>query len=1016
MSRIKINDLAKQLGVEVSTIITKAKELGARPKGVTSSVEDVIAFKIRASIGVKKGPKRIKEVSSLQESTEQAKTSELISDGLDDEMAKALQDAEAALNAVEEKSDIEESPRKSLLPRKKPAPLLRKKIPKKKPLPLNLQKDLDKKNREKAEAKARAEEELRLKAEAAERQRLEIEAEQKLKAEEEARIADEQARIEAKASQRAKIEAEAKAKVEAASKAKVAASKITSETAPGTRVKPKKKPRKKPVQEIKPDAIDKIKVIAEKPVPQVAKPKKVEGIKPTRMMTKPVPGAIPKIPKQTTTPVVAEKPRHPVTHQNPDVLAKLPKTAEPVKVEVSKPKKVSPIKLPPIPKERLEKLKQPLRPPPGFTRSRGSGRRFTSPPPSTPPPAPPPTTAKRKKDYSKERDKLRRDREVGATTGKIPTEPYVVGRQHFLIKKKTRKRKSVKGEFVPPIPKKPTKLTIEVFSKTAGIPEKRVMTFMLKNGIVPNPEEELKGDILAILSKEFGLETSEEGKLSEENLIPRSPIVTVMGHVDHGKTTLLDFIRKASVAEGEAGGITQSIGSYKVQVGNRSIVFIDTPGHEAFSAMRQEGANVTDVVILVVAATEGIKEQTKEAINMARKAKVSIVVAANKMDLPGANLDRLKGELAKIDLTPEDWGGSTIVVPISAKKGDGVAELLEMVSLQTDILELKMNKSGKLAGTVIESHMDKFVGPLATVIIQCGSLKVGDYIEAGTSWGRVKALYDDHGKRIKKAECVSPIKVMGFDSVPKPGQVLLASDKSRKRKTEKKASADFVPEHRDIDTPTSLEELFAAYEREDATKLNVVIKTDSQGSLDAVKFALSKIKIKDVPVNIVYSGIGVIGDNDILLSEASDALLIGFNVLPEPKTKKVAKQKSIRLMTFNIIFELTDAVTEALKALVKPEFQDILIGKAEVREIFNIGGVGNIAGCLVHEGKIRKDAKVKLMRNRIQQHEAPVEALKHFKEDVTEVKSGYECGIRLKDYEDIKTGDILEFYEVKEVE
>ncbi|MEZ4812306.1 MAG: translation initiation factor IF-2 [Caldisericia bacterium] len=708
--------------------------------------------------------------------------------------------------------------------------------------------------------------------------------------------------------------------------------------------------------------------------------------------------------------------------KNPDVLAKLPKTAEPVKVEVSKPKKVSPVKLPPIPKERLEKMKQPLRPPPGFTRSKGTAKRFTGgagaapsvPPPTTPPP---PATGKRRKDYGKERDKLKRDRDIGGVTeGRISTEPYVVGKQHFIIKKKTKKKKSSRSDAPVMIEKKPVKLTIDILAKTAGVPEKKIMTFMIKNGIIPNPDEEIKGEVLAVLSKEFGLETSEEGRLSEENLIPRSPIVTVMGHVDHGKTTLLDFIRKASVAVGEAGGITQSIGAYKVKVGDRSVVFIDTPGHEAFSAMRQEGANVTDVVILVVAATEGIKEQTKEAINMAKAAKVSIVVAANKMDLPGANIDKLKSELSEIELIPEDWGGSTIVVPISAKTGEGVPELLEMVSLQTDILELKMNKSGKLAGTVIESHMDKFVGPLATVVIQSGVLKVGDYIEAGSSWGRVKALYDDHDKRIKKAECVSPVRVMGFDSVPKPGQVMLASDKSRRRKTEKKIVDEIKPEVKDVNTPSSLDELFAAYEQEEATKLNVVIKTDSQGSLDAVRFALSKIKIKDVPVNIVYSGIGVIGDNDVLLAEASKALLIGFNVLPEPSTKKIAKQKGINLSTYNIIFELTDAVTDVLKGMVKPEFQDILIGKAEVREVFNIGGVGNIAGCLVHEGRARSDSKVKLMRNRVLKYESTIETLKHFKEDVTEVKSGYECGIRIKDFEDFKTGDILEFYEVKEVD
>jgi translation initiation factor IF-2 len=992
MSRIKINAIADQLNVEIDRIIEKAKELGARPKDGSSTITDEVAFKIRASIGVEKSPKTTSPTKSpLKRQGGVMSDDSITESNLTEDMAKVLQEAENALQSAQsDTGEKTKKTRKKLLPIKKRIPSTpKKKVAKKKPLPIKIQKEFEEKRKAEVEAKRKAEEELRLKAEAEEKKRIEEETKKRLLTEKE-----EQEKREAE--ERRRVEAEIKAKVEAKSKKK----------SPPEKDKKKKK-RKQEQPKVVTDAISKIKVAETKQTAEVGKPKKVATEKP-KVEKK-------ETPKKKKEEIVEK--RQPKTHQNPDVLAKMPKAVDPVKVEVSKPKKVSPVKLPPISKERLEKLRQPLRPPPGLTgkrktRPKTGGTGFSKPPTTTTPPSDKPVWGKKKhkRALAKKKEKQRREREF-VPKERVSREAFHAGKGHFLVKKR-----SISGDFEESKENKSLPLTIDVFAKTAGVPEKRVMAFMLKNGIVPNPEEELCGDILAILSKEFGLETSEEGELSSENLIPRSPIVTVMGHVDHGKTTLLDYIRHARVAEGEAGGITQDIGAYKVQVSDLSVVFIDTPGHEAFTAMRREGASVTDVVILVIDATEGIKEQTKEAINMAKSAKVTIVVAANKMDLPGANIDRLKGELAEIDLTPEDWGGDTIVVPISAKTGEGVDSLLEMVSLQADVLELKMNKSGKLAGTIIESHMDKFVGPLASAIIQSGSLKIGDYVEAGTSWGRIKALYDDRGNRIKKASCITPVKIMGFDSVPKPGQVLLASNKSRRRKTEKKASVVISDKTQDVATPSSIEELFAAYDKEEATKLNVVIKTDSQGSLDAVKFALSKIKIKDVPVNIVYSGIGVIGENDVLLSEASDSLLIGFNVKPENQVKKTAKQKGVQVLTFNIIFELTDAVTNALKLLVKPEFQDVLIGKAEVREIFSIDGVGNIAGCLVHEGKVRSDSKAKIIRNRLPLHETMIDTLKHFKDDVSEVKSGYECGIRLKDYEDIKTGDILEFYEVHKVE
>lgn len=1027
MSKVKVSELAEQLGVDPAEVMESAKKLGEAPKNASSSLEDAIAAKIRASFLLRRMTPEEKSDTSKGQSK-----SNLFSDSGKDKAgsikAANIEAVEAAKAAEAAMLAMKESKTKKIEPIEKIATpeITKKESPKttaKKPLPESLLKEI----KPKKELPENLAAELKTKQIKKEEPKTEKptakETEVKVEAHEEAPAKKHVHEIKHEIAEPASMEHKpAKVEIEHVSRPDkkpehVAPKHIEPEKPKhDTHEKAKHAPTEKPKQ----DFADRPKHHAterpqrheferpkqqfgDKPQthhegarhPQSDKPKQF-GDKP-RFEPRKFDGARP--PQRTDRPREEfrhDRPVRPQVDENPlDKIRFEPRNT--TKPDIQMPKRVEPVKLPPLPPQK----KSP--PPPSNNFHRGPRKPIV---PIVEPPVKKPDGSKWDKEKDKNKD--------------VPSTPYIVEKEHFAFKKIQHKHHSSKQQVRPPVKPveaKPQKLTIEVFAKTAGVPEQRVMAYMLKQGYIPNPEEELTGEILAMISTAFGLKTSGEGKLSADSLVPRTPIVTIMGHVDHGKTTLLDYIRKTQVAAGEAGGITQSIGAYKVSVSGRDIVFIDTPGHEAFATMRREGANVTDIVVLVIAADEGVKEQTIEALNMAREAKVPIMIAANKMDRPGANLDKLRSQIAELGLTPEDWGGETMVVPIVAKTGDGISDLLERILLFADILELKTNKAGKLAGTVIESHMDRFVGPLATAIVQSGTLKVGDYVEAGNAWGRIKALYDHVGNKISKASSTTPVKIMGFDVVPKPGSILLSSDQSRRRKQEKGPVLETKPVAQEAAEPVSnLDELFKAYDQMGQTKLNVVVKAESEGSLDAVKFALSKIKVKDIPANIVYSGIGIISDNDVLLAEASKALLVGFNVQVDTNAKKIAKQKSVPIQTYNIIFELTDAVTDAIKLLVAPEFRDIKVGAAEVRQVFNISDIGNIAGCMMTEGYVNEKVKVKIVRNRLPIYETKISSLKRFKEDAREVKAGYECGIGLENFDDLKPGDILEFYTVQQQE
>lgn len=1041
MSKVKVSELAEQLGVSTAEVMESAKKLGEAPKSASSTLEDAIAAKIRASFLLRRMTPE--EKAEAQKPQIQSKGNNLSTDSGKEKSgvtkAASLEAVEAAKAAEAAMLAMKEAKSKKLEPIEKIAtPEITKKeaakIPAKKPLPDSLLKDI----KPKKELPENLAAELKVKQAKKDEEKLE----KPVKKIQEHPVEETQAqepihkpRHEVKEASAEPIAEEPKHH-KAEPKHKEPEHKPDTHTTHTPAEKPKHEvpeklkhaPAEKPAHEThdKPkfEVPDRVKHESERPKDrpprhEFEKPKHTGDRPPRPEGDRRPPSDKPKQfgdkprfeprkfdgnrppPPRTDRPREDfrpdNRPFRPSVDENPlDKIRFEPRNT--TKPDIQMPKRVEPVKLPPLPPQK----KSP--PPPTNNFHRGPRKPIV---PIVEPPVKKPDGSKWDKEKDKNKD--------------IPSTPYIVEKEHFAFKKIQHKHHSSRQQQskqpVKPVEVKPQKLTIEVFAKTAGVPEQRVMAYMLKQGYIPNPEEELTGDILAMISSVFGLKTSGEGKLSTDGLVPRTPIVTIMGHVDHGKTTLLDYIRKTQVAAGEAGGITQSIGAYKVSVSGRDIVFIDTPGHEAFATMRREGANVTDIVVLVIAADEGVKEQTIEALNMAREAKVPIMVAANKMDRPGANLDKLRSQIAELGLTPEDWGGETMVVPIVAKTGDGISDLLERILLFSDILELKTSKAGKLAGTVIESHMDRFVGPLATAIIQSGTIKVGDYVEAGNAWGRIKALYDHVGNKISKANSITPIKIMGFDMVPKPGSILLSSDQSRRRKQEKGPVLEVKQIPQTTNEPASnLDDLFKAYDQMGQTKLNVVVKAESEGSLDAVKFALSKIKVKDIPANIVYSGIGIVSDNDVLLAEASKAFLVGFNVQVDTNAKKIAKQKSVPIQTFNIIFELTDAVTDAIKLLVAPEFRDIKVGAAEVRQVFNISDVGNIAGCMVTEGYVNEKVKVKVVRNRLPIYETKISSLKRFKEDTHEVKAGYECGIGLENFDDLKQGDILEFYTVQQQE
>ncbi len=547
-------------------------------------------------------------------------------------------------------------------------------------------------------------------------------------------------------------------------------------------------------------------------------------------------------------------------------------------------------------------------------------------------------------------------------------------------------------------------------------------------GIMATINQEIEFDAIGLIAEEYGITVEEKLDIAEEQfeleveeddpnqIVERPPVVTIMGHVDHGKTTLLDAIRHTNVTAQEAGGITQHIGAYQIEYNSKKITFLDTPGHAAFTTMRARGAQVTDVAIIVVAADDGVMPQTREAVAHAKAAKVPIIVAVNKMDKPDANPDRVKQELTELELVPEDWGGDTIYVHVSALKREGLEDLMEMILLVSEVAELKTNAATLARGTVIEAELDKGKGPVATVLVQRGTLNIGDPIVIGNTFGRVRAMVNDKGRRIKSAGPSTPIEITGIHDVPQAG------DQFKVFEDEKKAR--FIGElratkQRDTDRNTSsrvsLDDLFLQIQEGDVKELNVIIKGDVQGSVEALKGSLEKIEVAGVRVKIIHTGVGAITESDIILASASNAIVIGFNVRPEPQAKASAEQEQVDIRLHRIIYNVIDEIESAMKGMLDPEYQEKVIGTVEVRQTFKVSKVGTIAGSYVTDGKIVRDASIRLIRDGIVVHEGKISDLKRFKDDVKEVAQNYECGITIENYNDIKEGDVIEAYVMEEI-
>ena len=496
--------------------------------------------------------------------------------------------------------------------------------------------------------------------------------------------------------------------------------------------------------------------------------------------------------------------------------------------------------------------------------------------------------------------------------------------------------------------------------------------------------------------------------------LPRPPVITVMGHVDHGKTSLLDAIRKSNVTSREAGGITQHIGAYMVNYQGKKIVFLDTPGHEAFTAMRARGAQVTDVAILVVAADDGVMPQTIEAINHAKAAKVPIIVAINKMDRPGANPDHVKQQLAEHELIPEDWGGDTIMVPVSAHQKTGIPELLEMILLVAEMQELKANPNLPAHGTIIEAQLDKGRGPVATVLVQRGTLSIGDTIIAGTAYGKVRAMVNDRGEKVKKALPSTPVEVLGLNEVPMAGDILDSTDEKTARSVAEKRLAKRRSEEMQQNAKVSLDDIFQRIQEGELKELNIVVKADVQGTIEALKSSLSNIKNDEVKVVVVHSGVGSITESDVMLASAANALIIGFNVRPDANARKAAETEKVDVRTYRVIYDAINDVEAAIKGMLAPKFKEVITGRVEVRQLITISKL-LIAGCYVLEGKVTNSSKVRVVRDGIVVHEGEIDSLRRFKDDVKEVVAGFECGITLDKFRDLKEGDVFEVYSMEEV-
>jgi len=593
-------------------------------------------------------------------------------------------------------------------------------------------------------------------------------------------------------------------------------------------------------------------------------------------------------------------------------------------------------------------------------------------------------------------------------------------------RKKAKKEGAKKTEITTPkaikrIIKFSEFITVGELAKRMGIKSSEVIRKLIALGTMATVNQSLDADTATLLASEFGYEVEnvalemdlilEEKEVAGKDLMPRPPVVTIMGHVDHGKTTLLDSIRKTDVTAGESGGITQHIGAYDVKLENGDVVFLDTPGHEAFTSMRARGAKVTDLVVLVVAADDGVKPQTEEAIDHAKAADVPIIVAINKVDKPDANPERVKQELSKFELIPEEWGGTTIFANVSAKERTGLKELLEMILLQSEVMELKAAADMPARGTIVEAKLDKGRGPVATVLVQSGTLKVGDNFVTGIHSGKVRGLHNDRGQKVKEAGPSIPVEVIGLSGVPDAGDdfVVLAEERLTKQ-----MSLHRQEKLRDMELAkmgkVTLDALFDRIQQGEFHELNIVLKADVHGSIEAITESLHKLSTEKVKLKVIHSGVGGITESDVLLASASNAIVIGFHVRPEMKAATLAESEKIDIRTYSIIYDVVSDVRSAMEGMLSPVLKEVYLGRAEIRETYNISKIGTVAGCYVIDGKIGRNASVRVLRDNVVIFEGKLSSLKRFKDDVKEALSGYECGMGVENFNDIKVGDVIEAY------
>ncbi|HAC2231371.1 TPA_asm: translation initiation factor IF-2 [Listeria monocytogenes] len=608
----------------------------------------------------------------------------------------------------------------------------------------------------------------------------------------------------------------------------------------------------------------------------------------------------------------------------------------------------------------------------------------------------------------------------------------------------TKKKGKLNHSTVPPTPPKPKELPEKiVFSESLTVAElakklyrepSELIKKLFMLGVVATINQSLDKDAIELICDDYGVQVEEEIKVDvtdldvyfenelneavdESKLVERPPVVTIMGHVDHGKTTLLDSLRNTKVTLGEAGGITQHIGAYQLEIHDKKITFLDTPGHAAFTAMRARGAQITDITILVVAADDGVMPQTIEAINHAKAAGMPIIVAVNKIDKPQANPDRVMQELTEYELVPEAWGGDTIFAPISAKFGEGLENLLDMILLVSEVEELKANPDRRAIGSVIEAELDKGRGPVATLLVQDGTLNIGDPIVVGNTFGRVRAMVNDLGRRVKKVGPSTPVEITGLNDVPQAGDrfVVFEDEKTARNIGETRASRALVAQ-RSATNRVSLDNLFEHMKAGEMKEVNVIIKADVQGSVEALAASLRKIDVEGVNVKIIHTAVGAINESDITLAAASNAIVIGFNVRPTAQAREAAENESVDIRLHRVIYKAIDEIEAAMKGMLEPEFQEKIIGQAQVRQTINVSKVGTIAGCYVTDGKITRDSGVRIIRDGIVVFEGEIATLKRFKDDAKEVAKGYECGITVQNFNDIKEDDVIEAYVMEEIE